>query len=245
MPLNDDFVKECSFAFIRDEVFRLEHKYSMPIDVGGSIPETINSKGWIYILSNPCMPGLLKIGMTTTSPHIRAKELSSATGVPEKFVVEGAYFSDDPRGDESAIHAALSTHRINDSREFFKCSLAVADEICRSYCLCDVKSTLEEIANGYAIICADKPIKFNVHEWFEELCVPTIGCKINALRAIFELGCERIDDMSRDGISVIIEDGELRGILNESHQSFLAYLEEVHERESSTGIYGPRMPGGF
>lgn len=245
MPLNDSFVKECRYAFIRDEVFRLEHKYSMPIDIDGSIPETINSKGWIYILSNPCMPGLLKIGMTTNSPHMRAKDLSSSTGVPERFVVEAAYFSDDPRGDEAAIHSALNVHRINDSREFFKCSLAVADEICRSHCLCDAKSTLVEIADGYSIICADQPIKLNLHEWFEEFCVPTIGCKTNALKAIFELGCERLEDMSRDGISIIIENGDLRGVMSESHQSFLSYLEEIHERETLTGIYGPRLPGGF
>lgn len=245
MPINEDFVKERQHGFIRDEVHRLEHKYSMPIDIGGNIPETINSKGWIYILSNPCMPGLLKIGMTTNPPSVRAKELSSSTGVPEKFVVEGAYFSDDPRGDEAAIHSALNEHRINEAREFFKCSLAVADEVCRSYCLCDAKSTLEELADGYAIICSDQPIKLNLHEWFEEFCVSTIGCKTNALRAIFELGCERLEDMSRDGISIIIECGEIRGVMSESHQSLLAYLEEINERETLTGIYGPRLPGGF
>ncbi|MBY6247591.1 GIY-YIG nuclease family protein [Citrobacter werkmanii] len=245
MPLNEGFVKECQHEFIRDEVHRLQHKYSMPIEISGDIPETINSKGWVYILSNPCMPGLLKVGMTTNSPYMRAKELSSSTGVPEKFVVEGAYFSDDPRGDESAIHSALNAHRINESREFFKCSLAEAHEACRSYCLCDAKSTLEELADGYAVICADQPIKLNLHEWFEEFGVSTIGCTTNALRAIFELGCERLEDMSRDGISIIIEDGGIRGVMSESHQSLLAYLEEINEREKLTGIYGPRLPGGF
>ncbi len=75
--------------------------------------------------------------------------------------------------------------------------------------------------------------------------MPTIGCKTNALRAIFELGCDRIDDMSRDGLSLIVENGTLRGVMSESHQSGLAYLEEIHERETLTGIYGPRLPGGF
>jgi len=245
MPLNDDFVKEGRYEFIRDEVFRLEFKYSMPIDVSGSIPETINSKGWIYIFSNPCMPGLLKIGMTTISPQARAKELSSGTGVPEKFTVEASYFSDDPRGDESRIHAAMSDYRLNNSREFFTCSLSIADEICRSYCLCDSKSSLEEIANDYSIVCADKPIKLDLHEWFQEFGIPVVGSMTNALKAIFMLGSERLDEMAADGITIIIEDGEIRGIMSESHQSWLAYLEEIHERETLSGIYGPRMPGGF
>ncbi|WP_421532005.1 GIY-YIG nuclease family protein [Lelliottia amnigena] len=245
MPLNDDFVKEDRYQFIHDEVLRLEFKYSMPIDVSGSIPETINSKGWIYILSNPCMPGLLKIGMTTISPQARAKELSSSTGVPEKFTIEASYFSDDPRGDEARIHAAMSEHRLNDSREFFTCSLDIADEICRSYYLCDSKSSLEEIANDYSIICTDKPIKLDLHEWFQEFNIPVVGSMTNALKAIFMLGSERLDEMGHDGISIIIENGEVRGIMSESHQSGIAYLEEIHERETITGIYGPRMPGGF
>ena len=245
MPLNDEFVKEGRYEFIRDEVFRLEAKYSMPIEVSGNIPETINAQGWIYILSNPCMPGLLKIGMTTISPQARAKELSSSTGVPEKFAIEASYFSEDPRGDESRIHSALNDFRLNESREFFTCSVAVADEICRSFCLCDSKSTLEEIADDYSIICADKPIKLDLHEWFQEFGITAVGSKTNALRTIFQLGSERLDEMSADGLSIIIEDGEVRGIMSESHQSWLAYLEEIHEREILSGIYGPRPYGGF
>ncbi|WP_431810016.1 GIY-YIG nuclease family protein [Jejubacter sp. L23] len=245
MPLNDDLVKECGYEFIKEEVRRLESKYSMPIDISGPVKESINTKGWVYILSNPCMPGLLKVGMTTTSPEMRAKEISSATGVPDKFLVEASYFSDDPRGDEARIHAALNDYRINSGREFFRCSLDVVDEICRSFCLCESKSTLEEVADNYSIICAAKPIQMNLHEWFEELCVTSVGCKTNALRLIFELGCERLDEISRDGISIIIEDGGPRGILTESHQSNLAYLEELHEKAMQTGIYGPRLPGGF
>lgn len=47
-----------------------------------------NSKsnhGYVYILSNPSMPGLLKIGMTRFDPTRRVQELSSATGVPTQF----------------------------------------------------------------------------------------------------------------------------------------------------------------
>lgn len=245
MPLNSEFVKDSKWEFIREEVLRLEAKYSIPIEVGGELPESINSKGWIYILSNPFMPGILKIGMTTTSPQARAKELSSGTGVPAKFVVESSYFSEDPRGDEARIHSALSSCRVNSGREFFNCSLSDADEICRSYCLCEAKTSLDELANDYVAICTDKPIKLDIHEWFQELGITSVGSKTNILFTIFELGCERLDEIDRDGISLLIEGGQYRGIMNESHQSMLAYLEEIHEREKSTGIYGPQLPGGF
>lgn len=245
MPRNDEFVKDFRYQFIQEEVDRLELKYSMPIGVSESVPDTINCNGWVYILSNPCMPGLLKIGMTTNSPQARAKEISSATGVPEKFVVEASYYSEDPRGDEARIHAALDEKRVNAGREFFRCSVAEAHEICKSYCLCESKASIEEIANDCVIICTDKPTKLNAHEWLEEFGLSYIGSPASILKAIFEIGCEQLDRINHDGISVIIESGFLRGIMTESHQSYLAYLEEVHEREMLTGIYGPRLPGGF
>ncbi|RRW77647.1 GIY-YIG nuclease family protein [Pantoea dispersa] len=245
MPGQLELVNNTPYSFIRDEALRLDRKYSMPIALGGAIPETINSKGWVYILSNPFMPGLLKVGMTTTSPTTRAKELSAGTGVPAKFVVEASYFSEDPRGDEAKIHKDLSKYRVNNGREFFQCSIAQAHEICRAYCLCETKSSLEEVANDYVAICVDKPIKLDLHEWFEEFCIPHVGCSVNVARMIFELGCERLDAINRDGISIIIENGQMRGIMTESHQSYIAYLEECHEREMSTGVFGPREQAGF
>jgi hypothetical protein len=39
-------------------------------------------RGYIYVLTNPNMPGLVKIGYTQRLPRERANELSRATGVP-------------------------------------------------------------------------------------------------------------------------------------------------------------------
>lgn len=73
---------------------------------------------YIYVLTNPSMPGLLKVGKTTTSPSQRMKELHS-TGVPTPFELECAFIVDDCTIRERHAHEALSKHRIQ-NREFFR-----------------------------------------------------------------------------------------------------------------------------
>ena len=51
--------------------------------------------GSVYILSNPSMPGLVKIGMTEGDVNERIKQLSSGTGVAEPFVLEASITSTD------------------------------------------------------------------------------------------------------------------------------------------------------
>jgi hypothetical protein len=46
-------------------------------------------QGFVYILSNKKMPGLVKIGCTTRPVVERTAELNSMTGVPAPFVLEG------------------------------------------------------------------------------------------------------------------------------------------------------------
>mgnify|MGYP003657841440 FL=1 len=46
---------------------------------------------WVYVLSNPTQPGLLKIGYTKLTPDERAKQISNATGVPLPYEVAWAY----------------------------------------------------------------------------------------------------------------------------------------------------------
>lgn len=89
--------------------------------------------GWVYILSNPAMPGLLKIGYTDRDPFARAKEISQATGVPFDFVVEYQVYVSHPYELEQKTHQLLHNHRVNNNREFFDCSYEdVVDVIRRS-----------------------------------------------------------------------------------------------------------------
>jgi hypothetical protein len=88
------------------------------------------STGYIYILSNISLPGLLKIGKTDVSPEKRAKQLGS-TGVPSPFIVEFSKLVSDPTKAENEIHTILgkSGLRHSNQREFFHVDLSEAIQI--------------------------------------------------------------------------------------------------------------------
>lgn len=93
-----------------------------------------NSKetpGYIYVLSNPSMPGIVKIGRTTRDPKTRLRELNSATGVPVPFKLEYAARTYWPTESEKYIHQSIGGLRVNAKREFFKLSKAEAIQVCK------------------------------------------------------------------------------------------------------------------
>ena len=76
----------------------------------------------VYVLTNPAMPGLVKIGITSAAnPQTRISQLYT-TGVPLPFdCVIAVEVEDNPDGGlEKALHAAFAPYRINPSREFFE-----------------------------------------------------------------------------------------------------------------------------
>ena len=85
----------------------------------------MSAKGFVYILINPSMPNLMKIGKTTRSPEDRAKELSAATGVATPFIVAYQIEVNDCNNCEHYIHKLLEItgHRVNPSKEFFKADM--------------------------------------------------------------------------------------------------------------------------
>ncbi len=79
--------------------------------------------GFVYVLSNPSMPGLLKIGCTTErAVEERAAKRSNETGTPEPFVVEAYFASPNPVRDEHAVHESLKQYR-RSNKEFFEVDL--------------------------------------------------------------------------------------------------------------------------
>ena len=78
--------------------------------------------GIVYLLTNPVMPGLVKIGMTTRDDiDARLKELYT-TGVPVPFECQFACKVDkkDCVKIEHALHTAFAPQRVNANREFFR-----------------------------------------------------------------------------------------------------------------------------
>ena len=75
--------------------------------------------GYVYVLINPSMPGLVKIGRTLRDSRGRARKLYT-TGVPAPFEVAFEVFSNDHFALEDKMHSHLSAYRPNGDREFFR-----------------------------------------------------------------------------------------------------------------------------
>lgn len=90
------------------------------------------SVGEVYILSNPSMPGLIKIGKTCKSCKERAISLYT-TGVPEPFRIE--YYTTVPNASafERELHVILHEFRPRRDREFFRIGLLAALKLIHTY----------------------------------------------------------------------------------------------------------------
>ncbi len=102
------------------------------------------SKGFVYILTNPCLDGWVKIGMTKRNDiSERLQELNSPTNIPLSYRCYATYEVENPQEVEKYIHSLID--RIDDSlharelldngrvreREFFKISPETAYGIFR------------------------------------------------------------------------------------------------------------------
>jgi DNA-binding ferritin-like protein len=82
--------------------------------------ETHSKAGWLYVISSPSLPGLVKLGCTRRLvPMMRVKELSSSS-LPEPFKAHCFVFSDDCFELENNIHEYFDKERVNPDREFFR-----------------------------------------------------------------------------------------------------------------------------
>lgn len=87
--------------------------------------------GYVYVMTNPSLPGWHKIGHTHRPPHRRARELSR-TALPTAFDVSFARFFWDAPAAERVAHGALSGEVRAKGKEFFLVHLEQAVGVVRA-----------------------------------------------------------------------------------------------------------------
>lgn len=112
------------------------------------------SKGYVYILSNQKMPGLVKIGKTTRDVNSRASELFQ-TGVPAPFKVEYSVLCPDCDLLELAVHTRLEGSRVDPGREFFEVSPKDAENVLDSLHAEQIEEWLNEFLPDHMAVLSD------------------------------------------------------------------------------------------
>jgi hypothetical protein len=86
------------------------------------------ASGFIYILSNPSMHSIYKVGFTTNSVRQRIQELNS-TGVPKSFELVKKYEirEDKLRSVEQLAHRKLKANELHHGKEFFEGPLSLIE----------------------------------------------------------------------------------------------------------------------
>ena len=78
-----------------------------------------SNAGWLYVISSPSLPNMVKIGCTRRLvPTIRVKELSSSS-LPYAFRTHGFVFSNNCFELETQMHHYFDNKRVAPDREFF------------------------------------------------------------------------------------------------------------------------------
>jgi len=117
----------------------------------------------VYVLTNPAMPGLVKIGMTTQlEVEERMKQLYG-TGVPVPFDCAFACQVKNAKDVEKALHFAFGAGRINPNREFFKIEPERVMAILKLLEVEDITSQFEQTIES-EVPLADKQAARNLKE---------------------------------------------------------------------------------
>lgn len=108
---------------------------------------TNTKSGWLYVISSPSLPNLVKVGVSRReSPWTRVRELSSSS-LPIPFKAHCFVFSDDCFELESAMHKYFDAQRVNKDREFFAITPQQAIDALKDYFKVDIWYVDDEYAS--------------------------------------------------------------------------------------------------
>lgn len=80
---------------------------------------TNTKSGWLYVISSPSLPNMIKIGCTRQAVPMQRIYALSSSSLPFPFRAHCFVFSDDCFELESAMHKYFDVQRVNKDREFF------------------------------------------------------------------------------------------------------------------------------
>jgi hypothetical protein len=95
------------------------------MDASGGVRAT----EYVYVLVNKSMPGMVKIGLTTTSVDQRVKEINGATGVPTPWIDVFKFKCYGSKYLEREVHQYLAAYRVSSNREMFAVTTIHAQEV--------------------------------------------------------------------------------------------------------------------
>jgi hypothetical protein len=130
----------------------------------------------VYVISNPAMPGLVKIGFTAQEDAKARIEQLYSSGVPVPFKLEFACRVENAEEVERALHRAFAPNRINSKREFFQIEADQAIAILKLLHNEDATSDVAEqptILDQESIVAADQLQSRRPNLNFEEMGIPT------------------------------------------------------------------------
>jgi len=142
----------------------------------------------VYVLTNPAMPGMVKIGRTSHDDAKTRIDQLYTTGVPVPFNLEFVCKVPNSEEVEKALHQAFAPHRVNPKREFFTIEASQAIVILKllhvqdataeiENQLTDINITQSEVNAGTQLKKKRPPLNFT------EMQIPPsseLVCKINA-----------------------------------------------------------------
>lgn len=168
------------------------------------------SVGYVYVLTNPSMPGLVKVGKTTRDPEQRALELWQ-TGVPEPFHVHHYSRVPDCHEAEARVHAGIEDLRVHGSREFYRADAARIADVVRCVAIDQINDWVSEMSENLVVV--EEP--FAIDSSIAHIAADRMGV------SVYEIGMALSDLLGGQ------HDDLIRSAIDQRHQRFLLRL--VHQ----------------